>query len=85
MEAPDAESRKQIARLREEIRERVYKIAGRNAQRIASDTAHLVRFVRESNWKAAVGACFWLARQADIQIDVERLSEIFNRKGGLRQ
>lgn len=59
------------------------KAADYNSARIASDTAELVRFVREANWKALTRACFWLARLAEVQIEAERaLAAIDGKEAG---
>ena len=56
------------------------KLCDYNAARIASDAADLVRFVKESDWRALARSCFWLARQAEVQIEAERALDLLAGK-----
>ncbi|MCH7228588.1 hypothetical protein [Haloferula sp. A504] len=56
------------------------KLCDYNAARIAADAADLVRFVRESDWRALARSCFWLARQAEVQVEAERALALLDGK-----
>lgn len=56
------------------------KLCDYNAARIAADTADLVRHVRDSDWLALARACFWLARQAEVQVEAERALALLGGK-----
>ena len=56
------------------------KLCDYNAARIAADAADLVRFVKESDWRALARSCFWLARQAEVQIEAEKALDLLSGK-----